>query len=1203
MRPLLLVPGVLVAGLVACSGEPPTLIDQRFAPSCEVVWPAEEGTVLFGESFELAVSISDADTPPEELTVRAVSDLDGIFPGEAHIDDIGATLAVDGSLLQEGYHSLVVTVSDETEVSECETSFFVVANTDPSVNFAEPDDGGVYTSSENIWVEISAFDQETSELSDLRLEWNGIGADQPTSEDRPGSNGTAGWFLPLLPAGNYTIGVRVTDPVGGNRTSSVAFTVIPTDGDGDGWISAGDGGLDCDDGAFAVNPGQIELCNGLDDDCDGQVDEDDAFEAPEWYVDADGDNHGDPATLIVQCTQPSGYIAFGGDCDDADVTVRPGADEVCNGVDDDCNGLVDDAPIDGLTFYADTDGDTFGDPLAPTTACVAGPSVSTDATDCNDADAAANPIANELCGNGQDDDCDGAIDEQCFVDHCGTISQAETWTSDATHRVSCRLVVESTLTILDGTQVEFVGTNSYIEVGRFAPGRLHVLGGARDGVQFTSGTTGGAGGLWFGDLDTGSLLEGFTFAEPDPDRSAIYSQAPYLQASNCLLSDGGHSGIHTDGDSELAVDDCVIERFAGRGIWLEGGRLAQLAHTAVHDVIAPPVELPANEVGSMGPGNDFTGNWFDAVRVSTSSVTVDATWLDHGVPYSLASNLNVGGVSQPTLVLDPGVELRFADGRQIDVGTDAPGRLQVDAASNPVIAEPRDPLPVPGSWDGITFGPYDTGSSIVGLESRYGHWGFRLLGSDVVVVPEIELREVVSAFALQEGLLVESHARASVVDSVFSDGSAVGVRLYGDVSTFSGNAIERNNGLPLVVDERQIHLMDGSNTYVDNTDNRLWISGTLQVDRDRTLQAAPVPWVVGGSIQVHGTPAPTLTLGDGLVAHMRSHAEIEVRTGIIQTEPGPNGVHFTSADPAPSPGAWNSIHLHQDAAVGALGLDGLTIDYAAPLYQDGGLVIDCPDVPVIRDLTVRWAFEDGLYVADDGRVAGIENGHFEGNGLAGIRTRGEARIDAISGSHFQDNRWALRLEEPELIDAVHSDNTFAGNAVQAVSIVPLESVRYISVPTRMRALDVPWLFGSSVGVGGPLHPTLTIEPGATVHMDSDTDFWVGDADLIAVGTAAEPIVFTSAQATPSPGDWRSLHIGDATGGQMSHVIVEYGGIDYLARADGLVRLSQGNPFPFTDVALQHSFGYGLRLTSLVTPWRPDISGITFTGNAVADTNW
>ena len=47
------------------------------------------------------------------------------------------------------------------------------------------------------------------------------------------------------------------------------------------------------------------------------------------------------------------------DCDDADASIHPGAEESCNELDDDCDGEID----EGLTttWHPDADGDGFGE--------------------------------------------------------------------------------------------------------------------------------------------------------------------------------------------------------------------------------------------------------------------------------------------------------------------------------------------------------------------------------------------------------------------------------------------------------------------------------------------------------------------------------------------------------------------------------------------------------------------------------------------------------------------------------------------------------------------------------------------------------------------------------------------------------------------------------------------------------------------------
>ena len=144
--------------------------------------------------------------------------------------------------------------------------------------------------------------------------------------------------------------------------------------------------------------------DGIIDDDDNCVDDENTDQA-----DLDGDGSGD---VCDPDADGDGYAGSGVDCDDLNADIHPDAIEVCDDIDNDCSGDIDGADAqDALTWYADSDGDSYGDASQSACLCSANAVFKTPlAGDCQDLNAAINPGAQEICDDGVDNDCDTFID-------------------------------------------------------------------------------------------------------------------------------------------------------------------------------------------------------------------------------------------------------------------------------------------------------------------------------------------------------------------------------------------------------------------------------------------------------------------------------------------------------------------------------------------------------------------------------------------------------------------------------------------------------------------------------------------------------------------------------------------------------------------------------------------------------------------------
>jgi len=139
---------------------------------------------------------------------------------------------------------------------------------------------------------------------------------------------------------------------------------------------------------------------------------------------------------------------------------------------------------------------------------------------------------------------------------------------------------------------------------------------------------------------------------------------------------------------------------------------------------------------------------------------------------------------------------------------------------------------------------------------------------------------------------------------------------------------------------------------------------------------------------------------------------------------------------------------------------------------------------------------------------------------------------------------------------------------------------FINANTNWTVANMPYIVTGNTLVS--IGYTLTIDPGVLVKFNTNTALQV-DGQLIAIGTAANHIVFTSNQASPHAGDWGKLHIGDNSidavydinGHYLSGTILKYCDVLYAGGVSfGAVHIESASPY-ISHCNIEHSLASGI----------------------------
>ncbi|HEX3131762.1 MAG TPA: right-handed parallel beta-helix repeat-containing protein, partial [Thermoanaerobaculia bacterium] len=808
---------------------------------------------------------------------------------------------------------------------------------------------------------------------------------------------------------------------------------------------------------------------------------------------------------------------------------------------------------------------------------------------------------------------------------CGSITSDTLWKAlDGPFIVTCEVVVPAgvTLTLEPGVVVKF---NSLL--GIQVLGSLVAQGTQSRGILFTSNRSRLRRGDWdgIGIGNGGTAVLDWTTVE--------YGGAPAGPwDANVQVAQGG----------SLTLRHAIVRSSDEYGLWVANGQaIVEDSLFADHDNVAIYVQTnaPANptrvvrntfssnrsypisveyadgataEIGENGG----SGNKFASVRVS-GTLAGDAAWaLNPGLTYLVSGDLTVA--RRGKLSLGPGIVVKletaasdlFVDGTLAAEGSEAEPvvftSFKDDSAGGDTNGDGTATVPAPGDWGQIRFNPGSRASRLDHAVVAYG-------ASTTSAAPG-------QARIDSEGV--------SVSDSVFRGSRQAGLHVTGAASLVRGSRFEGNltQGLHLALTSNRGLLLEG-NTFLGNGQHAVLLDLaharggiTLQGNAASGNQTngVAVQGDVQGDFSVDASgqsgfalrllsdltvgAGATLMLSPGTVLKSESAAaDLHVFGRLVADGTFARRIVFTSfkddsfggdtngdgGASTPAAGDWGQVWLRTGSSGSVL--RNAVLAYGGATGQPETFAILRTDTPsvLLSDVTVRRSRQHGIYAASTAlslaRVT-VENSFSSGlyvNVLTGTADM------SLEGSSFLANaQHAVFLDLQGVTGKVVAQgNTVSGNGTNGVAV--------------QGSFVGPFLFDwtGQNGFALRLAGDLTVRPGAALTLSPGVVVKGGAADhevrvegsLIARGTAARPIVFTSLKddsaggdtngdssaTSPAPGDWGQVWLRPgSTGNVLEEVVLAYGGATGVADVAAGLRVDSGR-FSLVGGAVRKSKQHGV----------------------------
>jgi hypothetical protein len=553
----------------------------------------------------------------------------------------------------------------------------------------------------------------------------------------------------------------------------------------------------------------------------------------------------------------------------------------------------------------------------------------------------------------------------------------------------------------------------------------------------------------------------------------------------CEVSYGGGNGAMIrvrNSTDNVTISNSSISNSAGYGIQLNNAAAnPAISDCSITDCDNYPIYTYADKVKDITGTMIFTGNTPNAIFVDDENVNT-GTWLNHGIPYVIGGSFTVN--DGETFTIDAGNTLKFNGNYFLRI---LGSMNAIGTASERIIFTSNQAVPAKGDWNRIFFNISET-SVMEYCDIDYAGSG----------TSSIDIRN--------------SGNNVTISNCSITNGGGYGIyNRSGSLTNIADVTVEQCDNYPIYVLTDGVYNMSGLLSLNGNApQDAVWVEGgTLSVSG--TWLDLGYPYVLGNA-DLAVPDGVNLTLSAGIEMKIDGNRQIRVFGTFNAAGTFGNKIKITSNEATPAPGDWENIYLFN--VDGFCFLEYLILEYAGS--NNGAVYTRGNNFQYIslRYLQISNSDSYGIYNTG-GSTPEIYGSTIQSCADYPIRTGANsvARIGAISNNMSGNNPDAIRVD-PETITNIFNGVWNTNN-----------DIPYVIMGDFTLADGVPMTFNPGV--------TLKFMPGARFQIDGK---------LVADGTMADPITFTSNQATPAPGDWERLYFNNADAGTMlDYCIISYGG--------------------------------------------------------------